>query len=131
MHEAPAQMIILLRWIMAVAAASLLLAAALHAGLIISGPFDSAAMYETGVAVILVVGLGLTFIGPSWARWGGLAAVVLALAGASIGLYLALAGIAPNTTLDLVYHVALVVLLIVGIGVAWRIPTEPASLRTG
>ena len=114
-----------LRGIMVLAAASLLVAAALHAGLLIDGPVDQAAMYETGVAVILLIGLGLTFIGPAWARWGGLAALVLALAGASIGLYLALRGLGPNTPLDIAYHFALVALLLLGITVAWRIPSNP------
>jgi peptidoglycan/LPS O-acetylase OafA/YrhL len=118
-------MITALRWIMAVTAASLLVAAALHAGLVIQGPFDDAAMYETGVAVVLLIGLALTFIGPAWARWGGLAATVLALAGASIGLYLALRGVGPNTLPDLVYHVALVALLVIGSAL------RGASRRTG
>ncbi len=122
-------MITFLRWIMAVAAASLLVAAALHSGLVISGPFDDAAMYETGVAIVLLIGVALTFLGPTWARWGGFAATVLALAGASIGLYLALRGVGPNTALDLTYHVALVALLVVGIGVGWRISPEVAGSR--
>ena len=113
-----------LRWIMAVAALSLLVAAALHAGLVLPGPFNDAAMYETGVASVLIVGLGLTFIEPAWARWGGLGASVLALAGASIGLYIALRGLGPNTVADIVYHVALIALLLVGIVVAWRVPTR-------
>jgi hypothetical protein len=45
----------------------------------------------------------------------------VALAGASIGLYLALRGIAPNTALDIVYHFALIGLLVVGLVVAWRV----------
>jgi hypothetical protein len=112
-----------LRWIMGVAALSLLVAAALHAGFVIPGPFNDAAMYETGVAAVLLVGLGLTFVGPGWARWGGLTATVLALAGASIGLYMALRGLGPNTVPDIVYHVALIALLLVGIAVAWRLPS--------
>ena len=111
-----------IRWIMGVAALSLLVAAAMHAGFVIPGPFNDAAMYETSVAVVLLVGLGLTFVGPGWARWGGLAATVLALAGACIGLYMAVRGLAPNTVADIVYHVALIALLLVGIAVAWRGP---------
>lgn len=113
-----------LRWIMGVAALSLLMAAALHAGLVIPGPFNDAAMYETGVATVLIVGLALTFIRPGWARWGGLAATVLALAGASIGLYMALRGIGPNSVPDIVYHVGLIALLLVGIVVASRGPSR-------
>jgi hypothetical protein len=113
-----------LRLTLAAAALSLLVAAGLHAGLIIPGRFDEAAMYETGVAVVLLVGLWLTFVGPAWARWGGLAASIVALAGASIGLYMAVRGFAPNTALDIVYHVALIALLLAGIAVAWRVPAR-------
>lgn len=124
-------MITTLRWIMAIAAASLLVAAALHAGLVIPGRFDDAAMYESGIAVILLIGLALTFVGPAWARWGGLAATVLALAGASIGLYVAIRGVGPNTLPDMVFHVALIVLLLAGVAVAWRVPSERPQLEGG
>ena len=112
-----------LRWMMAVAAVSLLVAASLHAGIVIPGRFDQAAMYETGVAVIVAIGLALTFAGLPLARWGALLALVLALGGASIGLYLALRGIAPSTGLDIAYHLALVALLLAGIVVAWCLPS--------
>ena len=75
----------------AAAALSLLVAAALHAGLVIPGRFDDAAMYETGVAIVLLIGLGMTF----------------------------LAGVAANNVADLVYRVALIALLLVGIADAW------------
>src|SRR5690606_20890411 len=101
-----------LRLLLAVQAASLLAAAALHAGLVIPGRFDQAALYEGSLGVILAIALGLTFGGPVAARVAGLAAQALALAGASLGLYLALRGIAPNTPLDLVYHVVLIGLLV-------------------
>jgi hypothetical protein len=54
-----------------------------------------------------------------------LAALVLALAGASIGLYLAVRGLGPNTPLDIAYHFALVAVLLFGITVASRIPSNP------
>lgn len=114
-------MVTTLRWLMAVSAVSLLIAAALHAGLVIPGPFDQAALYETGIAVILGVGVALTFIGPAWARWGGLAAMTAALTGACIGLFVALRGLAPDTAPDIVYHVALVGTLLLGLYVAWRV----------
>jgi hypothetical protein len=120
-------MLTMLRWIMGVAAISLLAAASLHAGLVIPGRFDQAAMYETGVAAILLIGLGLTLLGPGWARWGALVAIVLALGGASIGLYLALRGIAPNTMLDIVYHLGLLGLLLAGLVVAWRLPSARSA----
>jgi hypothetical protein len=109
-----------LRGIMAVGAISLLVAAALHAGIVIQGPYDSAAMYETIIAEILAVGIGLTFLPAPWARWGALATLVVSVAGASVGLFLAIRGVGPNTAPDLVYHVALLVWLVAGILVAWR-----------
>ena len=74
--------------------------------------------------MILAIGLGVTFLAPSSARLVGLATPSLALAGASIGLYLALIGVAPDTPLDIVYHFALIGLLIIGLGVAWRVRTS-------
>lgn len=114
---------------MGVAAISLLVAAALHTGIVIPGPFDTAAYYETGIAVILLVGLGLTFVAPTAARWIGLVALAISFAGSCIGLYLAIRGLGPNTVPDIVYHVALVGLLVIGLVVAWR--TEPQAAATG
>lgn len=113
----------MLRWIMAATATSLLIAAALHAGLVIPGPVDQAAMYESGIAVILIVGIGLTFVGPGWARWGALTTQTVALAGACIGTFLALRGLGPNTVPDIVYHFALLAILLTGLVVAWRLDT--------
>lgn len=117
-------MIRTLRWILAASVLSLLVAAALHAGLVIPGRFDDAAMYETGVAVVLLIGFGPTYLGPGWARWGSLGSLVVALAGAGVGVYLASRGIAPNTVADIVYHVALIGLLLVGMVAALRGPAN-------
>ncbi len=112
-----------LRILMLVAAASLVLAAALHAGIVIPGPFDDAAMYESAIAVILVIGVAATLIGPRWARWGGLISVIVALAGSCVGLFLALRGIGPNTVPDIVYHFGLVALLLLCVAIASRADT--------
>jgi hypothetical protein len=110
-----------LRSIMALAAASLLVAAALHAGILIRGPFDQAAMYEASIAVTLGIGLALTFVGPRAARLAGIVTLAIALAGACVGLFLSIRGIGPNTVLDIVYHVGLTGLLVAGLVVAWRL----------
>jgi hypothetical protein len=102
----------------------LLIAAALHSGIVIPGPFEQAAIYEGSLGVILALAFGLTFLAPTSARAIAVAAQGLTLVGASLGLYLALRGAAPDTPLDIVYHVALIGLLLVGIGVAWRVPTS-------
>lgn len=118
-----------LRWILAAAALSLFVVAAVHAGLVIPGPFDEAAVYEASVGVVLTIGLGLTFVGPTVARWGGITALVIALVGASIGMYMAIRGIGPNSVPDMVYHVALIAFLLTGIVVAWR--AGPGVLESG
>jgi hypothetical protein len=109
------------RTIMALAAVSLLVAASLHAGIVIQGPFDQAAMYETSIAVILGIGLALTFIGPTVARLAGVVTLAIALAGACVGLFLSIRGVGPNTVLDIVYHVGLIGLLVAGLIAAWRL----------
>jgi hypothetical protein len=110
-----------LRVLLMIEAASLLVASALHAGLVIPGSFDEAAIYEASLGVILAGALGLTFLGPTVARVAGLAAQGLAIAGASLGLYLAVRGVAPDTPVDIVYHVGLIALLVAGLIVAWRL----------
>jgi hypothetical protein len=116
------------RWIMAIAAVTLLVAAALHAGIVIEGPFDSAALFETIIAVILVVGIGLTFLPEPWARWGALATLVVSAAGVAVGLFLVIRGAAPNSAPDIVYHVALMAWLLAGIVLAWRTRRTPSSV---
>ena len=78
--------------------------------------------------MILAVGIAATFIGPGWARWGGLISVIVALAGSCVGLYLALRGIGPNTVPDIVYHFGLVALLLFGVVIAFR--PDTATLTT-
>jgi hypothetical protein len=125
-----------LRAIMAVAAASLLIAAVLQAGILIRGPFDQAALYETSIALILGIGLALTFIGPRAAQRAAVAAQAIALAGACVGLYLSVRGIGPNTVVDILYHLGLIGLLVVSLAVAWRLratrsPSEGRSHEPG
>jgi hypothetical protein len=40
-------------------------------------------------------------------------------------------GFAPNTALDIVYHVGLIALLLVGIVVAWRVPARRLGTSDG
>ena len=89
--------------------------------MLLGGPFRDASIYEASLGVLLVIGIGLTFLAPGSARIAGLSTQALTLAGASIGLHLALRGVAPNTPLDIVYHLALMGLLAGGLALAWRI----------
>jgi hypothetical protein len=109
-----------LRILLLVDILSLVVVAAIHAGIVLGGPFQNAAMYEAAVGVILAIGLALTFGPPAVARWGAFATQLLALFGVGTGVYMALNGMAPNTVFDYAYHVLAIVLLVAGLVVALR-----------
>jgi len=115
-----------LRVILFVEAASLVVASTLHSGILTNEPSDQAFVFEGSIAVILAIGLGVTFAGAGPARLGGLVTQAIAFAGASIGFVLALRGAAPNTIADVVYHVVLLGLIAVGLRVAWALPAPAA-----
>jgi hypothetical protein len=114
----------LLRWLLFVEAASLVVAAALHSGLILPGPPDDAAMYEASIAIVVGIGLVVGVVWPRWTRVAALAVQAIALVGAFIGTYATLRGFGPRSPLDIVYHVALITLIVIGLAVAWRTPAE-------
>lgn len=119
-----------LRILLLVDILSLVVVAAIHAGIVFGGPFERAAMYEAGVAVILAIGLALTYAGPTIARWGAVVAQLLALFGVGTGVFMALNGMAPNTVFDYAYHVFAIVLLVAGLWGALRLqPSEAADNR--
>jgi hypothetical protein len=100
-------------------------ASLIHAGVLISGYEDPAARIAEGViAAVLIAGLILSFIRPAWTRWVGLAAQGFALLGTLVGLFTIIIGIGPRTVLDIVYHAAIVVVLVWGLIVAARAPSE-------
>jgi hypothetical protein len=111
---------------------SLVAVAAIHAG-VFGGTFQRAAMYEAGVAVVLGIGLALTFAGPTLARWGAFVTQLLALFGVGTGIYMATRGMAPNTIGDYAYHAFAIVMLVAGLVGALRLtPREitDAARRT-
>jgi hypothetical protein len=118
-----------LRLLLLIDIASLVVVAAIHAGIIGGGPFDRASMYEAAVAVVLGIGLALTWAGPAVARWGAFVAQLLALLGVGTGIYMASRGMAPSTTWDLVYHAFAVVFLLAGLVVAARLPSSSDAAR--
>jgi hypothetical protein len=118
-----------LRLLLLIDIASLVVVAAIHAGILFGGPFYRASMYEAAVAVVLAIGLALTWAGPAVARWGAFIAQLLALFGVGTGIYMASRGMAPNTTWDFAYHAFAVVFLLAGLVVALRL--SPSSDAAG
>lgn len=108
------------RGLLLVEAVSLFVAAALHAGLVIPGPFDDAAIYEATIALVVLAGLAVTYLRPAWTRGVALATQAFALLGAFVGLFAVVSALGPNSPLDVVYHVGLIGVLTAGLVVAWQ-----------
>ncbi|MBI2187746.1 MAG: hypothetical protein HYU37_11625 [Acidobacteria bacterium] len=72
------------------------------------------------IAVALLAGATLAWVRPTSARAAGLAAQGFALFGTLVGIVTIAIGIGPRSVLDVVYHVAIVAVLVWGLVVAWR-----------
>jgi hypothetical protein len=116
-----------IRLLLAIEAISLAGAALLHLPQPSGDPTRSPSIYEGTIALVLLIGLGVGLARPSWAAWAALATQAFGLVGASIGLYLAVRGVAPDSAADLVFHVAIVALLVWGLVVAWQARSSAAG----
>ena len=61
-----------------------------------------------------------SWIRPAWTRQAGLAARGFALLGTLVGIFTIIVGVGPRTVPDVVYHVAIVVVLVWGLMSARR-----------
>jgi hypothetical protein len=110
-----------LRWFLAFSAALFIIAAFVHGGLLLSGHEHSKArIAESVIGAVLVLGLVGTLMLPGAARVIGIAALGFALLGVIVGLFTIAVGIGPRTGLDFAIHGAILVVLVVGLLVAWR-----------
>jgi hypothetical protein len=111
----------ILRLFMLVEAATFIVAASVHAGRLIPGyEHREARIAETVIGMVLVAGAMLTWIRPVSARAAGVAAQGFALLGTSVGIFTIVIGVGPRSVLDVIYHVAIVAVLVWGLVVAWR-----------
>src|SRR5687767_4353765 len=118
-----------IRTLLLVEAASFGLASLVHAGILVDGyQHREARIAESIIAIALVAGLVLLTIRPAWTRSVALAAQAFALLGTLVGLLVIIIGIGPRTVPDVVYHVAIVGVLIYGLVVASQ---RSASMRNG
>lgn len=67
---------------------------------------------------MLLAGLSLTWIRPAAVRTIGLAAQGFALLGTLVGIFTIIVGVGPRTVPDIVYHIAIVIVLAWGLRVA-------------
>ena len=96
------------------------LASLVHRGLLVDGFDDPGASTAEGIiAIVLVAGLVVSFVAPARTRVIGLVAQAFALLGTTIGLFLLIV-VGPQTLPDLVFHIGIYVVLIIGLIVAAR-----------
>jgi hypothetical protein len=116
-------------------AATYAIASLVHFGVMIHGfEHDRAGTAEAIIAAVLLVGFAITRLRPGWTRSAAFLVQLFALLGTFVGLFSIVVGFGPRTVPDVVYHAAIVVVLLVGLGVSWHaragdngLEREPAS----
>jgi hypothetical protein len=117
-----------IRSLMLLESMTFLAAAAIHAGLLVSGyEHREARIAETVIAVVLLAGAIVASFGPVWARRAGLVAQGFALAGTVVGIITIAIGIGPRSFADVIYHVIIVCVLIYGVTLAARARTHETA----
>ena len=108
--------------------ATFVVAGLVHRGLLVRGyEHGPASIAESVIAVVLLGGLGLTWVWPAGTRPIALAAQAFALLGTLIGTFTIAIGVGPRTVPDVLYHVAILVALAWGLVVAARRPADRAT----
>ena len=119
-----------IRLFLLVEAAAFILAALIHMGFFVSGyEHRQARVAESVIAGVLFGGLLLSLFMSDWTRNIGIVVQLVALLGTMIGILTIIVGIGPRTVPDVVYHIAITVVLAAGIAVARSAPTD--SVRDG
>jgi apolipoprotein N-acyltransferase len=96
-------------------------AALTHFGLLIDGyQHHKAGIAESVIALLLFVGLSLSWIRPSMTRTVGMSAQGFALLGTLVGIFMIAIGVGPRTVPDITYHIVIVVVLAYGLVVTVR-----------
>jgi hypothetical protein len=117
-----------IRFIMMLEAMTFLAAAAIHAGLLVDGyQHREARIAETVIGAVLLAGAAAASVNPRWARPAGLVAQGFALIGTLVGIATIAIGIGPRTFADISYHILIVLMLIYGFVVAFRMRSVAAS----
>jgi hypothetical protein len=112
----------MIRLFMLLEATSFVAASLIHSGHLIAGYEHQRARIAEGViAFVLLVGLTLTWIRPARLGSVGFAAQGVALLGTLIGVFTIVIGVGPRTLPDVLYHIGIVIVLVLGLSVAARV----------
>lgn len=102
-------------------AASFIVAALIHSGFLIAGhEHGRARIAESVIAAVLLAGLALTWIRPASLRSVALAVQGFALLGTLVGVFTIVVGVGPRTVPDVIYHIAIAIVLVWGLVVTKR-----------
>jgi hypothetical protein len=116
-----------IRTFLLVQAATFLLAATAHFGILVQGlEHLQAGIAESVIASVLLAGLIATWVRPAAVRGIGLVAQGFAVAGTLVGLFAIIVGFGPRTAPDYVIHVVMLAELAFGLIVASRVRTSVA-----
>ena len=114
-----------IRFFLLVEAATFIIAALIHMGFFVTGyEHRQARVAESVIAGVLFGGLLLSLFMSDWTRNVAIVVQLFALLGTLIGIMTIIVGIGPRTVPDVVYHVAITVVLAVGIAVARSAPAD-------
>lgn len=113
-----------IRLILGLEAAIFIGAALIHFEVVLDGHYDrEAGIAESVIAIVLLAGLLTSLLRPAATRRAGIIAQGFALVGTFVGVTLLLT-VGPRTTLDIVIHLVMVIVLVIGL-----LFTVPASRR--
>jgi hypothetical protein len=100
-------------------AAAFAAAASVHFGVVMHG-FEhlKAGIAESVIGTVLLIALIVTWLMPAKTRTIGLGAQGFALLGTLVGVFTIIIGVGPRTAPDVVYHVAMICVLVAGLIVA-------------
>lgn len=111
--------------LMFVQAVAFAIASVIHSGALTDVSVDPGANIAEGViAAVLFGGAIVASVRPSWTQVVGSLAQGFGLLGSLIGLFLATRGLGPDTVPDLVFHVAVVITLALGLLATIRHPGD-------
>lgn len=109
------------RALLGIEAASFLLAALVHAGVLLDGYQHREAMIaESVIGTVLLAGLAMAWVRSRSLFWIAVDVQAFALVGTFVGIWTIVVGIGPRTAPDIVYHTLIVLVLTFGIVLAWH-----------
>lgn len=115
-----------LQTILMVEAVGFAIASIIHGGHVFpSAAHRNAQIAEAILAIVLFAGVVTTVVAPRRARHAALLAQGVALLGTLVGIVTIAVGVGPRTVPDIIYHIAMVILLVVGLRYTRRATTRP------